>query len=503
MRCAIALSMLALFAMTTPSPLAAQTPAAVPAIELVTLPSPGSPLVAVRLLFRVGSIDDPAGKEGLAALTGRMIADAGTAKRSYKELLDAFFPMASGLTVATDRELTVVAGEIHRDRLAEWTALVVEAVTAPGFAEADFNRHREQLRAYLTTTLRAANDELLGLEAIQQRLYAGHPYAHAPAGTLAGLAAISLDDVRAFYRERFTRARLTLGVAGGYPEGYPAELAGALAALAPGGATPVALPPPPAPEGRRVSIVEKKTDSVGIHFGFPLAITRADADYYPLLVAVSFLGEHRTFHGRLMQQLRGLRGLNYGDYAYLEHYANPPQTATPTPNVARRQQYFSVWLRPVVRGTERFALRNALYEVDRLIAQGMTKEQFELTREFLVNYSKLWQQTLSRRLGFAMDSRFYATPDFIAEIETRLAKLTVAEVNAALRKHLQTANLEILLVADRAAELQAALASETPSPMTYPSPPPPEVLAADQTIATLPLRPTAIRILPVAEMFEK
>ncbi|MGH9464042.1 MAG: hypothetical protein ACRD0X_00225, partial [Thermoanaerobaculia bacterium] len=51
--------------------------------EVVTLESPGSPLVALRLFFEVGSMHDPAGKEGLAALTGMMVANAGTAQRSY------------------------------------------------------------------------------------------------------------------------------------------------------------------------------------------------------------------------------------------------------------------------------------------------------------------------------------------------------------------------------------------------------------------------------------
>ena len=58
-------------------------------IEVVTLPSPESPLVAVRLMFSVGSIHDPAGKEGLAALTALMVGEAGTAKRDYKALVEA------------------------------------------------------------------------------------------------------------------------------------------------------------------------------------------------------------------------------------------------------------------------------------------------------------------------------------------------------------------------------------------------------------------------------
>ena len=57
-------------------------------IEVVTLPSPDSPLIPVRLRFKVGSIHDPAGKEGLAALTGMMIAEAGTEQHTYSQLIE-------------------------------------------------------------------------------------------------------------------------------------------------------------------------------------------------------------------------------------------------------------------------------------------------------------------------------------------------------------------------------------------------------------------------------
>ena len=74
---------------------------------------------------------------------------------------------------------------------------------------------------------------------------------------------------------------------------------------------------------------------MGIHFGYPLPITRADADYYPLMVANSFLGEHRTFNGRLMNELRGERGLNYGDYSYIEYWDSAAVHQQPDPAACR------------------------------------------------------------------------------------------------------------------------------------------------------------------------
>ena len=478
-------------------PAAAQTGG----IQVVALPS-DSPLVAIRLMFDVGSIHDPQGKEGLAALTAAMVGEAGTQKRSYTELLEALYPMAAAVQTGGDREVTLFSGVVHRDKLAEYTALLEEVLLQPAFAEADFQRNKDQLHSFLTNTL-PSNDELLGLEALQTRLWKGHPYGHPAAGTVEGLKSITLDDVKKFYRDNYTQANLMLGVAGGYPKDYVEKLQKDLAALPKGTPGRTTLPAAPAVKGRSFVLVEKETASVGLHFGFPLAVTRADADYFPLMVANSFLGEHRTFHGRLMQQLRGERGLNYGDYSYIEYYAVPPFTSNPTPNVPRRQQYFSVWIRPVVPADAQFALRAGLYEVQRLRDRGLTQAEFDLTRDFLLNYTKLWAQSLPDRLGFHMDSEFYGTPYFLDEVDKRLRAMKVEEVNAAIKKHLSLDNFAAVLVTDNAAQVKEMLQKDAPSPKTYNSPVAADVTEADKTIQAIPVKPTAVEIVPVAKLYEK
>src|SRR5687767_13819339 len=98
------------------APLAAQTPpTAGKVIEVVTLPTPDSPLVAIRFMFRAGSIDDPKGKEGLSALTALMVGSSGTAKRTYPQLVEAMYPLAANIAVVTDREVTVFATQVNRD----------------------------------------------------------------------------------------------------------------------------------------------------------------------------------------------------------------------------------------------------------------------------------------------------------------------------------------------------------------------------------------------------
>jgi zinc protease len=62
-------------AVTTPPPAAEVAPALPP---ILTLPANDEPAVTLAAWFRVGSQDDPAGKEGLAWLTAQMVSHAAT-----------------------------------------------------------------------------------------------------------------------------------------------------------------------------------------------------------------------------------------------------------------------------------------------------------------------------------------------------------------------------------------------------------------------------------------
>jgi zinc protease len=233
-------------------------------------------------------------------------------------------------------------------------------------------------------------------------------------------------------------------------------------------------------------------------------VTRSDDDFYALAVANSYLGEHRTFNGKLMQDLRGKRGLNYGDYSYLEDFIQEGGSTFPVPNIPRRQQYYSIWIRPVPTDKAVFALRAGLWELDRLVDKGMSPADFEATRSFLLNYSKLWVQTLSRRLGYEIDGRFYGRKDLVTELAERLPRLTVEQVNAAIRKHLKPSGMKIAIVAQNSDELRELLTSGKPSPISYDTQGTPEdVLAEDKQIAVFPLKDLTVKIVPVSRMFEE
>lgn len=468
------------------------------------LPSKSSPLVAIRFVFRVGSQDDPRGKEGLAALTAAMIAEGGTKDLTYDQILAKFYPIAGSLSSACFKETTVFSGEIHRDNLPAYSSLATSMLTNPRFAADDFERLRNEAIDFVSKTLRGGNDEELGKWTLQLELYKGQPYGYVDRGTVQSLKAITIDDVKEFYKTHYTKAALKLGVAGGADETVLPGLIKSLASLPAEGTKPPELPKPEIPRGLEVTIVEKPADSTAISLGFPLDVTRRDDDFYALAIANSYLGEHRTFNGKLMQDLRGKRGLNYGDYSYIEDFVQEGMSTFPVPNNPRRQQAFTIWIRPVPGDRAIFALRGALWELDRLIEHGIPPDDFEATRSFLLNYSKLWVQTLSRRLGYAMDGAFYDREDLVTEFARRLPKITLEQVNAAVRRHLKKPGFKVAIVAQDAAALRDTLLSGKPTPITYDTQgTPDDILAEDKIIEAFPLKDVKVKIVPVEQMFEK
>ena len=115
-----------------------------------------SPLVTFRILFMTGSAYDPRGKEGLASLTAAMLADGGSRSKTFSEITNVMYPMATSFEWQVDKEMTVFSGSTHIDNLDKYYSLIREMLLDPGFRDDDFKRLKEDAINYLKTSLRAA-----------------------------------------------------------------------------------------------------------------------------------------------------------------------------------------------------------------------------------------------------------------------------------------------------------------------------------------------------------
>jgi zinc protease len=501
----------------------ADTMAKLPSVDALATPAAGAqqqveirfveqksvlPNVMMKLLFTTGSAADPKGKEGLAQLAALMITDAGSRDMRIDEINKALYPMAGSFGSLVDKDMTTFTGVVHKENLDKFLPIVLPQLLMPGFREEDFQRLRDQQLNSLTQDLRNNNEEELGKEELQNVVFAGTPYGHTVLGTVAGLKAITLDDVKKFVADNYNASNVVVGLSGDYPATLVQRLTQELRALGGGDEeTALAALTPfkgDAPNGLEVEIIRKETRATAISMGHPLPVTRNSADFAALNVARAWLGEHRASSGRLYDRIREVRGLNYGDYAYIEFFNRPGFQFFPSPNIARRSQLFEIWIRPVVPENAQMSMRIALYELQKLIDNGLSQQDFDNTRDYLMKNVYLLTSNQNQRLGYALDSWWFGMGDYVETMRGAYAKLTRDDVNRAVKKYLSAKNLHVVIVTKDADGLRQTLLADGPSSIKYDAPKP-ELAEEDKTIGAykLNLKPENVRIVSVDEVFGK
>jgi len=459
------------------------------AASFVTHQSAISPLVDIAFIIHTGSGFDPNGKKGLAALTAAMVSDGGSEAMTIEEINSAMYPLASGFYAQVDKEMTRLSGQVHRDNLERWYSLARGQLLFPAWSSSDFDRIKTQLINNIRTDLVGDNDEELGKEYLYAEIYgADHPYGSLTLGNVSDLESITLEDVQAFYADNYTVSNITVGLAGGYPDALATTISADLQKLKAGERLTLTVPAAPLPEGREAVLIEKETPAVAVSFGFPIELRRGDPDWVALWLASSYFGEHRNSNNHLYKRIRETRGMNYGDYAYVEYFPRGMFQFHPDTNLARQQQIFQVWLRPLRDNNDaHFATRTAMFELEKLVKDGMSEADFETTRAYLSKYVSLLMDGQSRQLGYALDSQYYQTDNFAEYVRQGLEKLTLADVNRVIRENLGTDDIQYVFVTHDAADLRQRLVSGQASAISYDAEKPQELLEEDKMISELPL----------------
>ena len=390
------------------------------------------------LSFPVGALLDPPGKEGLCYLTGQMLMRGAGAydQAAYADALDV---LGSTLSVGVGRERTTLSGDALTRHLDDFEALLALALSAPRFDADELEKLKRQAIAELAQVV--DNDAALGQRFFLKRLFAGHPYGRPVKGTELTIAAITAEDVRAFFAEHFVRGGIIAGASGDVTdaraEAFLDRTAGALPDRTP---PPAVIPPCPTPRGHAVVLVDKPERSQTQVFIGHTTLDGNHPDYLPLLVAQTIFGG--TFTARLSHEIREKRGWSYGAYSYL--------------SADRQLGSFTMRFYPNLADTmPAVAMANTMFEA--LVADGVSADEVAFACDYLKNSHAFSIDTAERRLGELLSARLQGRPeDWVDRFVDRVAAITPEAVNAALRRHLTPDALVTAIVAT-ASDLEPAL----------------------------------------------
>lgn len=410
---------------------------------------------------------------------------------TLEQITDEFFPMSGYLGGSAGKEYTYFDGAIHVDNLDRYYDIMKEMLFDPGFREEDFERIKTDLVRSIQDSL--YDDGVVAARAFDLSIFEDHPYSKPNAGMVDTLNTLTLDDVKDFYATKYTKQNIILGLAGGLPEGFVAKVNRDLQRLPSGPVDKEPLAAPPAKLTSNAIIIEQEaTQATTVTFGYSLPVdmmNRGHPEYAALRIALRYYGDG-SFTSRLMSEIRVKRGINYGNSASLRFEGLAFQVNIGAADTAE---------------SAHFATRLAMYELNKVIEDGLTQEDFEFVRNRWFNVLPVAVDTPAHVLSLAIDGHEYGFgDDYLSYMQGQLSSLTLDEVNAAARKWLQDESVTYIFVTPDAADLRARLVDGTTSNVTYTTEVVPEnVTAIDDIVKDYPLGldTSSVEIMTAEQLF--
>ena len=267
----------------------------------------GLPLVTLELLIKAGTLQEPAGKEGLANLTASLLHN-GTKTRPAAKIAQELDFMGARLSAAGGDDFATVSLTVLKKDLAPALDLLQDVLLNSTFPEGEVQRRVSQYKA----SLASEEDEpmVVASRAFARNLYGAFPYCHAVLGTPQGLSAITRADVVEFHRKYYRPNNAILSVVGDLTPEEARQWVGKTFGAWPAAPVPAPkLPPIPPLERRTDVLIDKDITQANIILG-NLGITRNNQDFYAFQVMNYILGGG-GFASRLMDDIRVNRGLAY------------------------------------------------------------------------------------------------------------------------------------------------------------------------------------------------
>jgi predicted Zn-dependent peptidase len=171
--------------------------------------------------------------------------------------------------------------------------------------------------------------------------------------------------------------------------------------------------------------------------------------------------------GRLFQQVRKLRGLAYGAYAYCEFFKQAGWSKLPANGIVRTDQYFHMWTYPKEENFE-FCIKLMVDEMTRVASGDLPAERIELVRDNVANRLPFLIETPGQHLGMILDQRWYGADGFIESYQSSATAVTADQVRAAAEEYLRPGDLIIVAIVSDAEQARLELLSKA-TVLTLPS----------------------------------
>jgi zinc protease len=432
--CIAAIAFLLVFLSATPSmtaPLASRTVLDNGAVLLVA-ERPSIPMVVVNVMIKTGGVADPVGKEGLANLTAELLM-RGTKKHSAQALAEELDFLGASLGTDADYEVTTLSLTTLTKNLDQAMSLFAEVLLTPTFPQEELEQKKKEIEGGLKS--REEQPGWVAQRAFLADLYPHHPYGRQVEGQPTTLAALAQADVKKFHQTYYRPNNAIIAFTGDVTQSQVSALLEKHLSEWKQAAIPEMTWPENAQLNATRVTIDRKVSQANIMLGH-YGIARSNPDYYALLITNYILGARGT-ESRLMKRIREELGLVYqiGSNFSPRKRAGPFYIALQTKNESATQ-----------------AIEESLQVLRQLIDQGLTQEELDAAKAYLINSFPLRLASNRDVASILPVLEFYDLgldyPDRYADL---IGQVTLEKIQSVAKTYLRPDQLLQVVVADLAA----------------------------------------------------
>ncbi|MUJ21675.1 M16 family metallopeptidase [Aliivibrio fischeri] len=399
-------------------------------IEVLGTEAIETPTIQLQIAIPAGNRYVPKGKEGLASLTAAMMEE-GTTTSSSEELQKKLDKLGSSVSFNSGSYTTTISVASLTKNIDQTLAIVDEMLFEPAFEQADFDRLQKQ--AVEGLVYEHQRPSWLASQATREILFKGTIFDRSPDGSLASVQALTLDDVKAFYKQTYTPIGTQIVSVGDINK---SDLINKLAFLSDWkGATPEILAPQRLPtlNEQKIYLVNKPNAPQSVvrfvRQGMPFDAT---GELYQTQLANFNLGGN--FNSRINQNLREDKGYTYGAGGYL---------------MGNKEIGMSIFYAQVRADVTVESIKEFISEMDKFKKDGMTVDELNFMRLAVGQQDALKYETpgqkarlLGKILTYSLDD------DFIDEQNELIETLGRDKLNSLAAKWFDPAQYQIVVVGD-------------------------------------------------------
>ncbi|WP_413288525.1 M16 family metallopeptidase [Bdellovibrio sp. HCB337] len=398
-------------------------------LRIVFITDNSLPRVSMTMLAKVGSRQDPAGKEGLNNLTSQLL-EQGTQTKNAMALADELGQLGTEINIESGNDFTVISMDALVNTSEKMLGLYSDIVMNPAFLDVEVARAKSQIIAQQQK--KVDNPSNYANDAFDEFLFLGHPYANDVSGTPVSVRKITKQDIIRHYLNNYRPNNSQLAVVGRVTKDFESKVAEAFKKWTGKPIRDFSTPELKPIQGIDMKLLSKAgLQQAQIRIG-EFGIRRNDPDFLKLRLANVALGGE--FGSRLNQYIRDDLGLTYSIYSYFDSRAD------------RGPFVINTFTKNETVGK---TVDESLKLFSEFVEKGLNEKEFNAAKEQLLGQFPRAIETADRLAYNILILNFYGVPlSYLQDFNKNVAALSLNDVNIAIQKHLDAKNLRVLVYAD-------------------------------------------------------